>query len=386
MFDGPTAAIDLDALAHNLARLRARLAAGTSVMAAVKADAYGHGLVEVARTLAQLGVTWFGVATPEEAMALRRAGVPGSVLLLSPLLHRAAVSTLAEADVALTVTDLASLALVRSADLPNGVKLHLKVDTGMGRLGLPPREAAEVARAAADDHRLELQGVWTHLADSDDPDRTRTEKQVDDFEEALRLLAEDGNLPPLRHAANSAGIVAYPRAHYDLVRAGICLYGYYPSDHIAAVEPGLRPVMTLSAPVTFVKQVEAGTTLSYAGLWHAPARTRIATVRIGYADGYPRSLTGKTWVNFGDEQLPVVGRICMDQLLVDIGDSEVKVGDRVTLWGADGPSAEFLARSIGTVSYELLTGVGTRIRRIYRRNEAANRSGAGLSRSVQSAS
>lgn len=382
MFDGPTAAIDLDALAYNLARLRARLGAQTSVMAAVKADAYGHGLVEVSRALAQLGMRWFGVATPEEAMALRRGGVPGDVLLLSPLLHRSAVTELAAADVALTVTDLANLSLIRSADLPGGVKLHLKVDTGMGRLGLPPAQAVEVAREAAGDHRLELEGVWTHLADSDDPDRTRTEQQVDDFETALDLLAKDGNLPPIRHASNSAGIVAYPRAHYDLVRAGICLYGYYPSDHIAQLEPGLKPVMTLTAPVTFVKQVEAGATLSYAGLWYAPARTRVATVRIGYADGYPRSLTGKTWVNFGDEQLPVVGRICMDQLLVDIGDSDVKVGDRVTLWGADGPSAEYLARSLGTVSYELLTGVGTRIRRVYRRNEAASRSGAGLLRNL----
>ncbi len=382
MYDGPTAEIDLDALAHNLSRLRARLTGDAGIMAAVKADAYGHGLVPVARALAQLGVKWFGVATPEEALSLRQAGVPGDILLLSPLLHRAAVTELAAADVALTVTDLASLVLIRAADLPGGVKLHLKVDTGMGRLGLAPRGAAEVAREAATDRRLELQGVWTHLADSDDPDRRRTEQQIDDFEEALALLAADGNLPPLRHAANSAGIIAYPRAHYDLVRAGICLYGYYPSDHVAALEPGLKPVMTLTAPVTFVKQVEAGTTLSYAGLWHAPARTRVATVRIGYADGYPRSLTGKTWVNFGDEQLPVVGRICMDQLLVDIGDSDVKVGDRVTLWGANGPSAEYLARSIGTVSYELLTGVGTRIRRVHRRSEAASRSGAGLSRGV----
>lgn len=382
MFDGPTAAIDLDALAYNLARLRAKLGPKTSVLAAVKADAYGHGLVEVSRALAQLGVKWFGVATPEEAMALRRAGVPGDILLLGPLLHRSAVTELAEANVSLTVTDLTNLNLIRSADLPSGVKLQLKVDTGMGRLGLPPQRAVEVAREVSKDHRLELQGVWTHLADSDDPDRTRTEQQIDDFETALDLLAKDGNLPPIRHASNSAGIVAYPRAHYDLVRAGICLYGYYPSEFISQVEPGLKPVMTLTAPVTFVKQIEAGTTLSYAGLWYSPARTRIATVRIGYADGYPRSLTGKTWVNFGDEQLPVVGRICMDQMLVDIGDSDVKVGDRVTLWGSDGPSAEYLAKSLGTVSYELLTGVGTRIARVYRRNEAASRSGAGLLRSL----
>lgn len=385
MFDGPTAEIDLDAIAHNLSRLKARLSAGADVMAAVKADAYGHGIVEVSRTLAQLGVKWFGVATPEEALALRNGGVPGEILLLSPLLHRASITELAAADVALTVADLEGLALIRAADLPGGAKLHLKVDTGMGRLGLPPQAAVEVARQAARDGRIEPQGVWTHLADSDDPDRWRTEKQIDDFETALALLDADGLLPPLRHASNSAGIIAYPRAHYDLVRAGICLYGYYPSDHIAALEPGLKPVMTLSAPVTFVKQVEAGTTLSYAGLWHAPARTRVATVRIGYADGYPRSLTGKTWVNFGEEQLPVVGRICMDQLLVDIGDTDVNVGDRVTLWGSEGPSAEYLARSLGTVSYELLTGVGTRIRRVYRRNEAASRSGAGLSRSAANA-
>lgn len=365
MPEAPTAHVDLGALRHNLGRVRLRLAPGTHVLAAVKADAYGHGLVPVARTLEAHGVTFFGVATPEEALTLRAAGIRGGVLLLGPVRDAGIVTRLSDAEVALTVSDGASLEAYLRADRPRRLRLHLKVDTGMGRLGLPWTEAAGIAERVDRHPDLTLEGVWTHFADSDALDRSVTLAQIDAFHRALDALARAKIVPRLRHAANSAAIFAYPEAAFDMVRPGICLYGYHSSDVVAALEPELRPVMRLIAPVTFVKRVPAGTSVSYGGLWSAPADTSIATVRIGYADGYPRSLTGHAWVAVHGERRPVVGRVCMDQVMVDVGDLAVAPGDEVTLWGPPGPDAEGLARAIGTVSYELLTGVGARVEREY---------------------
>lgn len=365
MSEAPVAHVDLDAIRHNLARVRSRIGAGTKILAAVKADGYGHGLVPVSRALEAAGVAFFGVATPAEAMALREAGIRAGVLLLSPLRDAATIARLVEADVSLTATDAASLDAYARADAEGRYLLHLKVDTGMGRLGRPWRETA--ALAAAIDRRPDwvLEGVWTHFAASDDADRTYTLGQIEAYRRALDALDADGLTPPLRHAANSAAIVAYPEAEFDMVRPGICLYGYHSSDVVAALEPGLRPAMRLAAPVTFVKRVEAGTSVSYGNLWRAPGATTVATVRIGYADGYARSLSGRAWVSVQGERRPVVGRVCMDQIMVDVGEIDVAPGDEVTLWGPPGPDAESLAHAIGTVSYELLTGVGTRVERTY---------------------
>lgn len=366
MPETPVAHVDLAAIRHNLARVRGRVAADTKILAAVKADAYGHGLVPVARALEAAGVAYFGVATPAEATTLREAGIRGGVLLLSPVRDPATVARLVDAGVALTATDDASLDAYARSDLPATLKLHLKVDTGMGRLGRPGREAAGLARAIDRRPGWTLEGVWTHFAASDDEDRAYTLGQIEAFRSALDSLDAAGLTPPLRHAANSAAIYAYPEAAFDMVRPGICLYGYHSSDVVAALEPDLRPAMRLVAPVTFVKRVDTGTSVSYGNLWRAPRDTTIATVRIGYADGYARSLSQKAWVSLGGERRPVVGRVCMDQIMVDVGDLDVSPGDEVTLWGPPGPDAESLARAIGTVSYELLTGVGARVERTYR--------------------
>lgn len=366
MPEAPTAHVDLGALRHNLGRVRRRLEPGTQVLAAVKADAYGHGLVSVARSLEADGVTFFGVATPDEALTLRGSGVRGGVLLLSPVRDAGLVTRLSDAEVALTVTDGASLDAYLRADRPRRLRLHLKVDTGMGRLGLPWTEAAGIAERIDRRPDLTLEAVWTHFADSDAVDRSVTLAQIDAFRRALDALAQARIVPRLRHAANSAAIFAYPDATFDMVRPGICLYGYHSSDEVAALEPELRPVMRLDAPITFVKRVAAGTSVSYGGLWRAPSDTSIATVRIGYADGYPRPLTGKAWVAVHGERRPVVGRVCMDQVMVDVGGLPVAPGDEVTVWGPPGPDVEALARAIGTVSYELLTGVGSRVERAYR--------------------
>ncbi|CAN5606885.1 alanine racemase [soil metagenome] len=363
----PTATIDLSALSHNLGRVRQRLQPGVGVMAAVKADAYGHGSAEVARRLAAEGVAWLGVATAEEALSLRRAGVTASILVFSPVYER--LEALIDHGVALTVVDESSLgSAAEAADRADRrASVHIKVDTGMGRLGKPPGDVTGLIEAADRDKRVEVQGLWTHFACADDDRPDVTRRQIGAFSELVGALEHRGLDIPLKHAANSAAICAFPEAQFDLVRPGIALYGYHSSPFIAGLEPALRPVMTLTAPVTFVKRVRAGAAISYGALWHAPQATTVATVRIGYADGYPRALSGKARVGVHGRLCPVAGRICMDQLMVDVGDLGVRVGDRGTRLGGAGPSAEDLGELAGTISYELLTGLGARVRRIYQR-------------------
>ncbi|HKI57210.1 MAG TPA: alanine racemase [Trueperaceae bacterium] len=364
--EGPVATIDLAALEHNLTRLRSYLRPETGVLAAVKADAYGHGAAAVAARLQRAGVTWFGVATPREALALREAGIDDDILLFGPVYDGATVRRLADADVALTLADADGLAALQAARAGRAVRVHLKVDTGMGRLGLPWPRAARVAQAADRAADIALEGVWTHLARADEPGRSPTLTQLERFERLLAALRQDGIEPGLRHVANSAGLIAFPEAHYDLVRPGIGLYGYHSGDAVAALEQDLRPVMRLRAPVTFVKRVGAGTPVSYGGTWAADEETTIATVRAGYADGYPRLLSSKGTAGLHGRQVSVVGRVCMDQLMLDAGDLDVRPGDIVTLWGPlPGPTAESLARGIGTIAYELLTRVSPRVPRRY---------------------
>lgn len=364
--DGPVATVDLKALEHNLGRIRRRLSGGTRVLAAVKADAYGHGAAPVARRLAERGVGWFGVATPEEAFALRSAGVSGDILLFGPVYRADTLRRLADEGVAVTLADETGLDAAQAARTARPLRLHLKVDTGMGRLGLPGPAAAALARRAERAEGIELEALWTHLARSDEADRAPTLAQLERFERLLADLRADGITPPLRHASNSAAVFGFPEAHYDLVRPGIALYGYHSDEPVHALEPALRPAMRLQAPVSFVKRVPAGTPVSYGGSWVAPRETTLATVRIGYADGYPRLLSNRGAASLHGRSLPVAGRVCMDQLLLDAGDLDVRPGDTVTLWGPPGPDAQSVARGIGTISYELLTGVAPRVPRRYR--------------------
>ena len=357
----PTATVSLDALRHNVARVRSHLQPETRLLAAVKANAYGHGAVRVARHFAACGVTHFGVATAGEALELRAGGVTQPILIFSPVYQN--IPELVDYGVSLTVADTHSLDAAKVSGVR--AKVHLKVDTGMGRLGLGWREAVELAKHVDAAENLVLEGVWTHFAASDEADRAFTEGQLEAFTLFLEGLREHGIGPGLVHAANSAGVFAYPEAHFDLVRPGIALYGYHSSEVVAALEKGLQPALTLTAPVTFVKRVKAGTPVSYSGLWTAPRDTTVATVRVGYADGYPRLLTNKGEVGFKGELKPVAGRVCMDQTMVDMGDAEVEVGDRVTLFGPGGLDAETLAGRVGTISYDLLVSLSSRVERVY---------------------
>lgn len=363
--DMPTATINLLTLTHNVARIRSYLTPTTQLLCAIKANAYGHGAVQVAKHLAGLGVGWFGVATPEEALELRSAGITGEVLLFNPVYD--GLDRLLEHQVTFTVVGGESLKALQQAVIKTGkqAKVHLKVDTGMGRLGYPPAGILEPAKELDSHKEFYLEALWTHFACADDEDKTMTLAQLERFNDAVSLLEAHGIEVPLKHCANSSAIFAFPESHFNLVRPGIALHGYHSSPYIASLEPQLKPTLTLSAPVTFIKRIGAGTTLSYGASWTAPHDTTIATVRIGYADGYPRSLGNKAQVNIQGQLKGIVGRVCMDQLMVNVGDVDVQIGDEVILFGADAPTAETLGQLAGTVSYEMLTSLGTRVKRVY---------------------
>jgi alanine racemase len=366
--DAPHARIDLGALAANVAALRSRLAPGVRLMAAVKADAYGHGVARVAPALRAAGVDAFGVATAAEALAVRVADPSVDVLVFAPV--RARVAELVDADVALTVAGPEALAAIEGSGAQSRARVHLKVDTGMARLGLGPAAAVELAVAVDRSRHAQLEGVWTHLAAADDPDAaeagSRTDRQLTDFRRALADLTRAGCAPASVHAANTAAVITRPDAHFDLVRPGIGLYGQPPSAHVAGLAPELRPVLTVDAPVVFVKRVRVGTAVGYGGGWTAPCDTVIATVRLGYADGYPRSLSSIGRASLHGRTVSVAGRVCMDQVMLDLGpDGGATVGDRAVFVGGAGPSAVEVAATAGSFVYELVTGWGDRVERVY---------------------
>jgi alanine racemase len=365
--DDPTASIDLGAVVANVRLLRS-FAPGVRLLAAVKADAYGHGLLPVARALAEAGVDAFGVATPAEALALRGGGVGGLVLLFGPV--RAGIADLVAADVALTVADRDSLAAVEAAGAPGRARVHVKVDTGMGRIGVPPAAAPALVAAVDRSPATELEGVWTHLAAADEPGADElgspTDLALGAFRGLLDALAGDGLRPPWAHAANSAALIARRDAALDMVRPGIALYGQPPSAWVASRAPDLRPALRLDAPVTFVKRVQAGTPIGYGGTWVAPRATVVATVRLGYADGYPRALSSRGVAAHRGTRVPLVGRVCMDQVMLDLGpDGDAEVGERVEFIGGAAPSAAEVAESAGSFVYELVSGIGLRVARRY---------------------
>jgi alanine racemase len=358
----PQALVNLSALTHNINIIQSHLQPSTSILVAIKANAYGHGSARVGQHLESTGVKWFGVATASEALELRKS-VNANILIFSPVYKN--ITELVDYNITLTVADEHSLHIIQQADLEKTAKVHLKVDTGMGRLGLEWKEAAELAKKIVQSKRIEFEGVWTHFAASDDEDKTFTIEQLESFQNLLVELHKEGIQPKLIHTANSAATLAFPESHFDLVRPGIAVYGYHSSPFTQTLELRLTPVMTLTAPITFIKKVKAGTPISYSRMWTAPKDTTIATVRIGYADGYSRLLTNKAEVWLQNRLLPVAGRICMDQMMVDVGDLEVSIGERVTLFGAEGIDAETLGNRYSTISYDVLTGISPRVERVY---------------------
>jgi alanine racemase len=360
--------IDLEAIAHNVAEIQQLVGAGTQLMAVVKANGYGHGAIPVARAALQAGARWLGVSSPAEAMELRAAGVVAPILNLG-YTPGAALSELIKADVSLTIWDASALPVVAAAAAAaqRAARVQLKIDTGMGRLGARPEDAETLARDIVRRPQLTLEGLYTHLADADNPDRAYTDRQLDQFEHLREAVGAIAPRPPLVHAANSAALLRHPRSRYDLVRAGILLYGAHPLPDWTDLP--LRPAMTVSALVTHVKEVPAGTRVGYGLQWSAARPCVLATVAAGYADGFTRRLSNRGHILIGGKRCPIVGRVSMDQIIVDATGARVRVADPAVLLGRQGNeevSVDAVAAVQDTISWEVFCAISSRVPRRYR--------------------
>lgn len=364
--------IDLEAIAHNVREIKRVTGNKVEMMGVVKADAYGHGVSEVVRTLLDNGVTQLAVSMLDEAIQIRKMGIDVPVLVLSytdPVRSEEIVFY----NVTQTVfsLDLARTLSAAAVKLGKSVKIHVKVDTGMTRVGFMPGYSAvknimEISKLPG----VIVEGIFTHFASADESERDYTEMQFRKFMSVCGELARVGIHIPIKHVCNSAGIIQYPQMYLDMVRPGIILYGLYPSREVDRNIIRLKPAMTLKANVILVKDVEKDTCISYGRTFRTSRPSRIATLPIGYADGYPRLLSNKGRVLINGESAPIVGRICMDQCMADVTDlkHEVRVGDEAALFGCqngEAISVEEVAEAIGTINYEIVCIIGKRIPRVY---------------------
>lgn len=364
------AEVDLEAIAHNVREFRRIVPAGTLLMAVVKADGYGHGAVAVARRAVDAGASFLGTALVEEALELRQAGIICPILVLgftardyAPLLCRHGITP-----TVFTLPEAEAFAAA-AADLNCRLPVHVKVDTGMSRSGYFPCEGAEdFIRAVASLPGLELAGLYTHFAAADHDDPAFTHWQLERFLALSQRLEKGGLQIPLKHAANSAAALLLPETRLDMVRIGISLYGLYPSEG-ARVAADLRPAMTLKTRVVFLKQVPPGTSVSYGCTYTTEKPSLLGTLPVGYGDGYPRLLSNRARVLVRGRRVPVVGRVCMDQLVVDLTSvPDVCAGDEAVLFGRQGDGeipADEVAAWLSTINYEVVTAVSARVPRIY---------------------
>lgn len=359
--------IDLSAIKSNVQVMRDRLAPGVKFLAVVKANAYGHGAVPVAEAALEAGADMLAVAIPEEGLELRRAGIDAPILVLGGIEEEAALAV-AAGDLTQTVFDEPRIRALSEAGerLARRVKLHLKLDTGMNRIGVRTREEAQALTRLIDSlPGVELTGCFTHMATADGDERAYTDAQLARFRELTDAIAQVHPAPITRHAANTASIFRFPEAQFDMVRGGIALYGYPPVPEAA----GLRPAMRWIAHAVYVKTISPGDRVSYGGLFEAKRETVVMTVPVGYADGYRRALSGKGCVLVRGHRAPILGRVCMDQIMVDVTDIPgVQVGDEVVLLGQqDGETidAEEMAAWLDTISYEVLCSPSARVPRIH---------------------
>ncbi|MCW2872353.1 MAG: alanine racemase [Streptomyces oryziradicis] len=366
------ARIDLAALRANVEALRAR-APGAGLMAVVKSDAYGHGMVPCARAAIEAGATWLGTATPQEALELRAAGVGARALcwLWTPGgPWREAI----EADIDVSVSGMWALREVVAAARAAGrhARVHLKADTGLGRNGAQPADWPELvaaARAAEAQGAVQVTGLWSHFACADEPGHPSIAAQLASYREALAHAERAGLRPEVRHMANSPATLTLPESHFDLVRTGVAMYGISPVPQLGApADFGLRPVMTLGARIALVKAVPGGHGISYGHKYTTPGATTLALVPVGYADGIPRHASGTGPVLVAGKWRTVAGRVAMDQFVVDLGGDSAEVGDEALLFGPGDrgePTAEDWALAADTISYEIITRIGTRVPRVY---------------------
>jgi alanine racemase len=360
--------VDLAQLAQNYRVIAAHVAPAL-VMPILKANAYGHGLVAVARKLENVGAPYLGVAYLEEGLRLRQHGVRMPVLVMGGIVG-AQLPRFLESDLTITASSLDKLNAIEAcaAWLGRRARVHLKIDTGMERIGVHWYSAEALLTAALAAKHIEVEGIFTHFANADEPDLSSARLQLERFHEVLRFYERRSLPTPLRHAANSGAILQLPESRFDLVRPGVLLYGVSPASNLKlelAVQPALRWVTS----VVFFKVVKPGNPISYGSTWAPATQTRVVTLPVGYGDGYLRSMSGKAHVLLRGQRLPVVGRICMDQIMVDIGEGSAWNGDPVLLLGNDGEHSirvEELASWAGTIPHEILTNINTRVPRVYR--------------------
>ena len=363
------ATVNLSALAHNLSCIKRYLSAGCEVMAVVKANAYGHGAVETAQALARQGIKRFAVASLDEGIALRQSLPSASIVVLGALFEEQ-VSDLVAHQLTPVVSDGRILPVLAKAVCSHPVPypIHLKVETGMGRLGFSSEELFTLLDSPLLRSPLQVEGLMTHLADADGKDSAFTERQLGAFRAVVEQIRQRGVTLPLVHTANSAAIIRFPDAHFSLVRPGIMLYGYHTLPATVPA-PDLKPVLSLHTTIVQLRTIPQGGTVSYNGTFVATRPTRIAVLPIGYADGYSRQLSHRGSVLIRGRRALIVGLVCMDMIMVDVTDiAQVQVGETVTLIGQqEGQSiwADEVAGWIGTIPYEVLCGIGSRVPRLY---------------------
>lgn len=369
MYRSTWAEVDLKALEHNVQEISQHLKPGCQLMAMVKANAYGHGVIPVAKRVLEAGASWLAVATVDEALQLVEDGISAPTLVLG-YIEPAHATVVVEHNLRATVFSREQAAALGAAAINLGktARIHLKVDTGMGRLGMLADQAG-LAEAVAIAHTpgVEVEGIYTHLPVADIADKTTAWHQAALYQQFITDLETEAAITiPIQHLGNSAIILDMPELQFDMVRAGIILYGLYPSAEVDRQEVKLQEVMRFLTHVAYIKEVPAGYGIGYGHTYVTSRPTMVATLPVGYADGYPRHLSNRGVVGIGGRTAPVIGRVCMDQIMVDVTDlPPVAVGDEVVIFGreADGVTAETLAELAGTISYELVTMVSSRVPR-----------------------
>lgn len=369
------ARIDLDAIAYNMEQMKQNLSPNTKMMAVIKADGYGHGAVQIADMLEGVDYIWgFAVATLDEAVVLRTEGIKKPILVLGCVFPDQYMAMLKH-DIRMNVytEEMAEAISQMAAREGMTAYMHIKLDTGMARLGFDITENSVAAiERISKMKNVKMEGIFTHFAKADETDKSFTQKQMKDFSRMVDKLKEKNVSFQYEHCANSAAIIDVKDANYDLVRAGISTYGLYPSEEVKKENVKLKPALVLKSHVAFVKEIEEGTAISYGGTFVSKEKMRIATIPVGYADGYPRNLSNTGFVLIRGKKAPIVGRVCMDQFMVDVTHIEgTSFGDKVTLIGTDGNetiTVEDLSELSGRFNYEFVCDLGKRIPRVYVKN------------------
>lgn len=374
-FERVKAVVSLDAIAHNFAEMKKNIAEGTQIVAVIKADGYGHGAEAIARLIEDYDYIWgFAVATPEEALQLRTFGVKKPILILGIVFEEYYTEMIAK-EIRLTVCtyEMAQELSEEAKRQGRNVHIHIGLDTGMSRIGFADRqESVAQIKKIKELPNVEIEGMFTHFARADETDRSPAMDQLKRYLNFAKLLEDAGVQIPMKHCSNSAGIIRIPEANLNAVRAGITIYGMYPSNEVERDNLKLIPAMELKSHIAYVKTLEPGAAISYGGTFTVKKEMRVATIPVGYADGYPRSLSNKGWVLIHGKKAPILGRVCMDQFMVDVTDIDnVCVGDRVTLFGKDGDSCitiEEISAMAHSFNYEFVCDIGKRIPRVYYRH------------------